>query len=421
MLATLRHRNFALVWVGGLISLVGDRALMTALPFYVYQQTGSTLASAALFAAFYLPPVLLGSLAGVFVDRWNRKRLMVVTNVIQGGVMVLLLLVRSDAWLWLIYVVFFVETAVATFFQPAESALLPQLVDEQHLVSANALNALNNNIARLAGPPIGGLLLAVFGLSSVAIVDSASFLIAAVLIALVSLPARPSSGPVPVAEVTVSAWTDLWREWREGLALVRRDRVIGTLFVVAGITSLGGCMFDPLIAPWIKSVLGGSALVNGWLATSGAIGGLLGGVLLGRWGPSLKPGPLFGYSCVVAGGILLVMYNLTSMPVVLALALLKSVPLVGCGVGLDTLFQTGVPDRYRGRVYGALSATNPLLGLVALGLAGFLGETVGIVPMLSLAAGITIFAGGLALVLLPKRDLPDRASEALDQASSFTS
>ena len=73
MLTVLRHRNFALLWVGGLISVIGDRALMTALPFYVYQQTGSTLASAAMYAAFYLPSVLLGSVGGVFADRWDRK------------------------------------------------------------------------------------------------------------------------------------------------------------------------------------------------------------------------------------------------------------------------------------------------------------------------------------------------------------
>jgi MFS family permease len=421
MLATLRHRNFALLWVGGLISLIGDRALMTALPFYVYQQTGSTLGTAALYFAFYLPPVLLGSVAGVFVDRWDRRRLMVVTNLIQGVVMLFLLLVRSNDWLWLIYVVFFVETTVSTFFQPAESALLPQLVDERHLVSANALNALNNNIARLAGPPIGGLLLGFFGLSSIAIVDSASFLIAAVLIALITMPSQPSRGEAPVAEEAASAWTSVWREWKAGLALVQRDRVIGMLFAIAGITSLGGVMFDPLIAPWVRSVLHGSAVELGWLSTAGAIGGLLGGLLLGRFGRTLKPGPLFGFSCVVAGFMLLVMYNLTSLPVILALALLKSVPLVGSGVGLDTLFQTGVPDRYRGRVYGAVFTTNSLLGLVSLSLAGFLGETVGIVPMLSLASGITIFAGFLALTLLPKHDLQREPAEEIDQAASITS
>jgi len=177
MLATLRRRNFALVWCAGLISLLGDRALLTALPYYVYQHTGSTLATATMFTAYYLPMVLLGSVAGVFVDRWDRKRIMVVTNLIQTYVMLLLLLVRSAAWLWLVYVVSFIEIAVATFFQPAESALLPHLADEERLVSANALTSLNNNIARLAGPPIGGVLIGFFGLNSVALFDSASFLI----------------------------------------------------------------------------------------------------------------------------------------------------------------------------------------------------------------------------------------------------
>jgi MFS family permease len=77
MLATLRRRNFALMWCAGLMSLIGDRAMRTALPFYVYQQTGATLATAALFTAAYLPMVLLGSVAGVFVDRWDRQRIMV--------------------------------------------------------------------------------------------------------------------------------------------------------------------------------------------------------------------------------------------------------------------------------------------------------------------------------------------------------
>lgn len=294
-------------------------------------------------------------------------------------------------------------------------------MDEQHLVSANALNALNNNIARLAGPPIGGMLLGLFGLSSVAIIDSASFLIAGMLIALISVPSQSSSGEAHSAQVTVSAWTSVWREWTEGLALVRSDRVIARLFVVAGITSLGGCMFDPLIAPWVQSVLRGSAVELGWLSTAGALGGLLGGLLLGRFGHTLKPGPLFGFSTVVVGFMLLVMYNLASLPVVLALALLKSVPLVGSGVGLDTLFQTGVPDKYRGRVYGAIFTTNALLGLVALGLAGFLGEIVGIVPLLSLAAGITMLAGGFALVLLPKHDLQRESPEEIDQATSAAS
>ena len=383
MWAVLRQRNVALLWVGGLISIIGDRTLMAALPFYVYQQTGSTLATAALFAASALPPVVLGSLAGVFVDRWKRKRLMVVVNLLQAVAILMLLFVRSAEWLWVIYLVFFLETALSAFFQPAESALLPQLVAEKDLVAANSLNALNNNIARLVGPPLGGLVFGLFGLDMVAIIDSASFAIAAVLIALMRMPASPIASTPPMSAVVVSPLRALWQEWHEGMILIWRDRTITRLFVVAALTSLGGCMFDPLIAPWIQSTLGGSAVHLGLLTTSGAVGGLLGGLLLGRWGTRLDARKLFGIGTLIGGIVLLVMYNLTSIPLILAVGVLKSVPLIGSGVGLDTLFQTSVPDRYRGRIYGALFTSNALIGLIALGIAGVMGELVGTVPILS--------------------------------------
>jgi MFS family permease len=356
MLATLRQRNFALLWCAGLISLIGARAMMTALPFYVYQQTGATLATAALFTAAYLPMVLLGSVAGVFVDRWDRKRIMVLTNLIQAFGMLLLLLVRSGAWFWLVCLVAFVETSVAMFFSPAERALLPRLVREDQLIPANALAGLNDNIARLAGPPIGGALLGLLGLGSVALVDSASFLLAAVLIALISVSSRPAREQVDVADAVVSSWLRVWREWLDGLKVVRKDRLIAALFVVFGVTSLGGTIIDPLYAPFVRSVLHGGAAALGWLSTIGALGGLLGGLIVGQFGRKVPPRHLTGVGTVVVGMLMLVIYNQTSLPVVMVLGFVLTVPVVGAGVGSSTLLQTGVPDAYRGRVFGAASS-----------------------------------------------------------------
>lgn len=406
MLATLRQRDFALLWLAGLISLTGDRAMLTALPFYVYGQTGSTLATAAMFVAYYLPMVLLGSVAGVFVDRWDRKRIMVATNLLQTAATLLLLLVRSGEWLWLVYLVVFVETAAGMFFGPAENALLPRLVREEDLLSANALNALNNNIARLAGPPLGGALFGLFGLGSVALVDSASFLIAGLLISLISVSSKPRRR-AGATDAVVSSWVGVWREWLEGLRLVRGDRPIAALFVVLTVTSFGGAIIDPLYAPFVHSVLHGGAVALGWFSTAGAVGGLLGGLIVGRFGRRAQPRQLVGCGTAAAGVLMLVLYNQTSLPAALVLGALLFVPIVASGVGAQTLLQTGVPDRYRGRVSGALNTTVALIGLVALGLAGVLGELWGIVPLLSVAGGITLLAGVLALVLLPKGQ-PDR-------------
>ncbi|MDQ3856772.1 MAG: MFS transporter, partial [Chloroflexota bacterium] len=391
---------------------LGDRAMLLALNYYVYRVTGSTLATAAMFAAYYVPTMLFGSMAGVFVDRWDRKRIMVITNLAQALVTSLLLLVRSPEWLWVAYAVLFAQTTLSTFFEPAESALLPSLVEEEQLVPANALNALNNNIARLAGPPVGGVLLGLFGLGSVAVIDAASFLLAAALISPVSPPRRRAAEIADVIAVTGSALGRTWREWLEGMALVRRDRLIATLFLVTVITSFGGCMFDPVFAPWVLSVLRQGPEMLGLLSTVGAVGGLVGGVLLGRFGARFLPGQLFGWGSAGAGAILLVMYQITFLPVVLALSFLKSIPLVGSGAGLNTLFQTLVPDRYLGRVYGALGTANALIGLVSLAIAGFLAELLGIVPVLSLASGLTIFAGVLGLVLLPRGERPSEPAGA---------
>ncbi|MBA3947833.1 MAG: MFS transporter [Herpetosiphonaceae bacterium] len=405
MLVTLRQRNFALIWVGGFVSLIGDRAMLTALPFYIYQQTGSTLDTAALFIAYYLPMALFGSIAGVFVDRWNRQRLMIVINLLQAVVLLPLLLVRSSAWFWLIYLVAFVESSAAMFFGPAERAIVPTLVGPEQLVPANALTGLNNNVARLVGPPIGGVLLALFGLGGVVLADSASFLVAGVLIARMSVTHKPSvtaGGDAEGSTDIVSAAVQVWRDWREGLWLVRRDRLLIALFVVITVTSFGGSMIDPLYAPFVGAILHGGPAALGWLSATGAIGGVLAGVVAGRWGSKVQPWKLTAFGTVAVGLLMLATYNQRSLPLVMALNMLMFVPLVAAGVGTETLLQKGVRDAFRGRVFGAINTTIALVGLLSLGLAGIFGEIFGIVPMLSVAAGITFLAGLFALALLPK-------------------
>ncbi|HET7035065.1 MAG TPA: MFS transporter [Thermomicrobiaceae bacterium] len=396
MLPVLRQRDFFLLWLGGLISLLGDRAMRVALPVYVYQQTGSTLATAAMAASYYLPAVLLGSLAGVFTDRWDRRRVMIGANFIQAGVILLLLLVRSADWLWLVYLVSFTDTAVSLFVQPAQGALIPNLVDEEQFVPANALGALGTNLGRLAGPPVGGVLIGLFGLGSVALVDGASFLLAATLFALISVTRKPA----PEA-MTEASRIGLWREWREGLALVRRDRLIAALFVVLSVTSFGGAMIDPLIAPFVLSVLRRGPATLGWLPTVGAAGGIVAGLLIGRIGRRFQPRRLVGAGTVLTGLLMVALYNQTWILAVAALWFVLSLPVVAANVGAQTLLQAGVPDRYRGRVYGALNTAMAMLSLGSVALSGALAEVVGVVAMLSVAGGVTIVAGLLALLLLP--------------------
>src|SRR5215210_2932560 len=220
MITTLRQRNFALLWFAGLISMIGDWVLFIALPIYTYNLTNSSLATGIMFMAGTLPRVLLGSVAGVFVDRWDRQRTMVIADVSRAVLLLSLLLVQSAESIWIIYLVAFLQATISQFFGPAENALLPQLVDETHLVAANSLNSLNNNLARLIGPALGGIVAGLLGVVGVALIDAATFLLAAALIALISGRFKSLKAPADDAPDSVGqAWAAVPREWLAGLQL----------------------------------------------------------------------------------------------------------------------------------------------------------------------------------------------------------
>src|SRR5215217_8136014 len=134
----LRQRDFALAWFGGLVSMLGSWALWIALPIHVYQVTGSALATSGVIAAVVAPGVILGSVAGVFVDRWNRKTTLVVGNLLLAAVIVPLFVVSDDSRLWLVYPLVFLSEVIDQFTSPAENAFLPRLVDEADLLAANS-------------------------------------------------------------------------------------------------------------------------------------------------------------------------------------------------------------------------------------------------------------------------------------------
>src|ERR1051326_4041254 len=215
MWKTLRQRNFALLWSGGLISIAGDWVLLIGLPIYVLILTQSVLATSIMLIAARLPNLLFGLVAGVFVDRWNRQRIMVVCHILFAIWLLPLLLVTSADRVWIAYVVMFVESSIEQFFVPADNALVPTLVSKDHLVAANSLNSLSSNLARLVGPALGGLVAGLFGLSGIVLVDAASFVVAGALIACIRMP---PGQPVPAQEQpTGTSWRAIWSEWVEGM------------------------------------------------------------------------------------------------------------------------------------------------------------------------------------------------------------
>jgi len=405
MLATLRQRNFGLLWSAGLISLAGDWMLRIALPIYVYQLTGSALATSTMLIAGMLPDLLFGSIAGVFVDRWDRKRTMVICNLLLAIGLLPLLAVRSAEQIWLLYLVAFFESTIAQFFGPAENALLPQLVGEDQLIAANSLNSLNNNLARLIGPALGGLVAGLLGIVGVALIDSATFLLAAALIVLIRGAFKPTKSPAADAPGSAAqAWAAVPREWLAGLRLIRRERVVMILFALIAITSLGEGVFGVLFVVFVNRVLGGGAQEIGWLMSAQAVGGLIGGVLVGWLGNKASAIALIGLGAVAFGLIDLAIFNypafLPGFTLALILFVAVGIPGVAMMTGMNTLLQSAVADEYRGRVFGAYSMTGALLALIGAALAGTLADRVGAVTLLNIQGVVYVAAGLLVPALL---------------------
>ena len=402
MFRLLGQRNFALLWFAGLTSMIGDWVLFIALPIYTYNLTQSSLATGVMFMAGTLPRILLGSVAGVFVDRWDRKRTMVIADLFRAVLLLLLLFVRSSEWIWIVYGVAFIQAIISQFFGPAENALLPQLVDKSHLVAANSLNALNNNLARLGGPALGGLLLGSFGFRNVVLIDSLSFLVSGLMIALIvqSSSVSESGNLNEQAEESGSASPPkLWQDWLSGLRFILKSRVVSIIFFVIGIASIGEGLFNVSFVIFIRENLSGGALEFGWLTSAQAIGGLIGGLMIGWIGSRIRPNRLAGL-LAFNGVLILLLVNLGSLPLAIVLILLAGIPIVGFSVGVDTLLQQHVADRFRGRVFGALGTSMAIFVLFGQGLASILGDRLGAVPLLDLKGMLDILTGLFAFSLL---------------------
>lgn len=416
MFAVLRRRNFALLWFGQLVSLTGDYVLLVALPFYTYQLTGSVLDTGLMFLVQGLPSLLLGSLAGVFVDRWDRRYTMIASDFLRMGILLFLLFVHTRDLVWIIYVVAFSEQVVSQFFLPAKGAIIPHLVDEPQLMAANSLNSTSDALTRLVGPPLGGALLAFFGLTSVVLIDSASYLISGIMILLIILPRATQAMTSTAAQPSsfAAALANVWREWLEGLRLVQRSRLLLTLFVAACLIMLSQGIINVLIVVFVKAILHGSATTFGLLITFQGIGMLAGSVLVGQVGKRIKPVYLLAIGTTPSGLLLLIIVTFPNVLLTFALLTVLGVLIVGFFVTEQTLFQTQVEDAYRGRVLGAYNTTYSLFYIIGLSCGSFLGTLLGITGALGVAGGLFALVGIVTLIMLRgvQIDLSGKAEEA---------
>src|ERR1700691_5786769 len=294
------QRDLRFVLSAGLISLTGDWILRIGLTYRVYALTGSTVTSALTMVASFLPQMLLGALAGVFADRWDRRNTMVVADLLLAAGLLPLLLVHGAGQVWIVYLVTFWEGSVEQFFTPAQAALVPHLVDADELTAANGVFGQAQSVARLAGSALGGLAAAYGGLTAVALSDAASFLVSAVLLTQVrgygTVPRNPGGSRETPAV------------WMAGIRKCVHDPILRLMVAFIAVTSVGEGINLVLLAPFVSRILHGDASAYGTILSLQAVGGIAGGVLVAAYGHRLSMRTLVGAGSVLFGAVDLMLF-----------------------------------------------------------------------------------------------------------------
>ena len=401
----LRGRSFLLLWLADLISMTGDWALRIALPIYVVRLTGSAAAVSGVVLAGLLASLTVGPVAGVCVDRWDRRLVLVVVAAAQAVALLPLLAVGSASAVWIAAVVSFGESALSHFVGPAASALLPRLVPPGQLAAANSLNSLGNFVARLAGPAAGGVVTAAAGLSGAALLDTASFAAAALACALITGPHRAARDPggAEIASRAGRSASRLVRELGEGLAAMATNRITRAVAIFMTTISVGEGMMSSLFAVWVIRVLHAGGAQLGWMLSAQAVGGIAGS-LAGTWAARrFRPVSLGCVAMALFGLGDLVIFNYprwhTALWPVVVLFFGIGVP---AGVGypsLMTLFQLQVPDRLRGRLFAVLAVAQAAAAMLGATAAGLLGQKVGVMDLLSAQGGGYVLAAAMLRIL----------------------
>lgn len=380
------------------ISDAGDWVLAIGLPVYVFALTGSATSTAAVFVAELVPALLMGLVAGAVLDRLDLRRALATVSVVQGALLTALLAVSDAGDLWIVFVVAGAEAALARLAGPARAALVPSLVEPAELTRANGRLAVADNVARLVGSPLGGIVVEAGGLRAVVALDGLSYVLCAGLV----LAVRPRLTS-PAAAETAKA-TPMAAQITDGLRVVWRS---GPLRAVVGVTALGQLaqgVFLVLFVVFMARELGSDGAETGVVRGAQAVGGTAGGLAVGWFARRVAPGRLVGLGFVALGAVSVVAWNapaVTTAPVVYAVLFAGAgLPAVVAATGVITIAQRHAPATHMGRVFAAIELGATAMQGVGLLLAGVLADRLGLITILDAQAAVYLGAGILALATL---------------------
>jgi MFS family permease len=394
----LRIRNYRLLWLGQLISEAGDGLTNLTLLLLVNALTGSTAALAGMAIVLAIPPLTIGLVAGTYVDRFDRRRIMLASDILRGIVVLGFVLVGSASSLWLLYILAFVQSAVGTFFTPARGAILPRIVPREGLLAANSLAQATRVVSGIVGSALAGLIVGLIGTFWPAfILDSLTFFVSFALIA--RLPAA-----VGTIQASAHAAAGVRGALLVGLRTIGRSRVLSTTILALAVSMLGLGAVNVLFVPFVVRVLQVGPVWLGPVELAQSASMILASGLIGVLARRLAPSSIVTIAMagvavtIAAAGTVVAIWQLLVLMFVIGWFV---VPLQAAVI---TILQQSTPDGERGRVMSVVQAAMSAASVLSMGFAGIVGDAIGIREVMFAAGGITGIGFLVALVGYRRHD-----------------
>ena len=390
----LRIADFRRLWAAQTISDVGDGVTLLTLLLLVNELTHSTLALAAVSIALAIPPLTIGIVAGTYVDRWDRRRVMIVADSLRAVVVLGFVLVGRAELMPLVVLLALVQASIGTFFSPARGALVPRVVPAEGLLAANSITQATRVIAGVVGAGLAGFIVGVAGLTWPAfVIDSITFAISALIVVGVTASAGAPSDAARLSTTGVGASV------LEGLRVVGRSRLLSTTLLALALTMLGLGAINVLFLPLLVNVLGVSPTWIGAVDLAQSASMIMSAGLVAILAARLHPTTIVTVALLAVGVLIGLVGATTHMLQVLVLLFGIGWFVTPVQAAVVTIFQTGVPDAARGRAMATLQAAMSGASVASMMLAGVFGDLVG-VRMVFFIGGAVVVIGGVAAGLL---------------------
>jgi MFS family permease len=384
------NRGFRLLWLGQVVSQMGDWFDTIAVYTIALRLTGSSRSVALIMVARFLPSVVMGPLSGVVADRFSRRSIMIASDLMRAIVVLGFLFVRRPDQMWLVYLLTVFQLAFSAFFEPAKTAAIPSIVSGRELLPANAISSVTWSVMLTMGAAIGGFVAGWFGTNAAFILDSLTFLASAILVGSVRFPKRPARAKAKLTFGKALGITDTI----EGARYVKhRPRVFAYLMVKPAWGMGGGIL--TLLAVFgerVFPVAGQTATGIGVLFTARGIGTAVGPIIARRWSGETRRQmqAAIGIAFLIGGAFYLSFG--VSRNFLLALLFLAIAHMGGSilWVFSTVLLQQEVEDNFRGRVFAAELALATLTMAASNYVVGELMDRFGFSPRV-VTAGVGIF------------------------------